>query len=145
MDSMGKKAEVPFALTVSSAERDVTGLGLRVEAEVANTACKEGGSVAERPEFADVLLILADGRAAPATAKAPSTDSARPEDRQGPWWAPAASSSARPYYDATISALLHALYRGLDKLLERKTALFDNLRQRWPDLFGASFELLLYE
>jgi len=33
----------------------------------------------------------------------------------------------------------NALYRCLDKLLEHKTALFDHLRQRWQDLFGASF------
>jgi len=37
----------------------------------------------------------------------------------------------------------NALYRCLDKLLEHKTALFDHLRQRWQDLFGASFEVLL--
>jgi hypothetical protein len=29
--------------------------------------------------------------------------------------------------------------------LEHKTALFDHLRQRWQDLFGASFEVLLYD
>jgi len=38
-----------------------------------------------------------------------------------------------------------ALYRCLDKLLEHKTALFDHLRQRWQDLFGAKFEVLLYD
>ena len=38
-----------------------------------------------------------------------------------------------------------ALYRCLDKLLEHKTALFDHLRQRWQDLFGARFEVLLYD
>jgi transposase len=38
-----------------------------------------------------------------------------------------------------------ALYRCLDKLLEHKTALFDHLRQRWQDLFGAGFEVLLYD
>jgi hypothetical protein len=38
----------------------------------------------------------------------------------------------------------NALYRCLDKLLEHKAALFDHLRQRWQDLFGASFEVLLY-
>jgi transposase len=40
---------------------------------------------------------------------------------------------------------IHALYRCLDKLLEHKTALFDHLRQRWQDLFGAGFEVLLYD
>src|SRR5262245_9520817 len=39
----------------------------------------------------------------------------------------------------------NALYHCLDKLLEHKTALFDHLRQRWQDLFGASFEVLLYD
>jgi hypothetical protein len=34
-------------------------------------------------------------------------------------------------------------YRCLDKLLE--TALFDHLRQRWQDLFGARFEVPLYD
>ena len=40
---------------------------------------------------------------------------------------------------------IHALYRCLDKLLEHKKALFDHLRQRWQDLFGAKFEVLLYD
>jgi transposase len=40
---------------------------------------------------------------------------------------------------------IHALYRCLDKLLEHKTALFSHLRQRWQDLFGAKFEVLLYD
>jgi transposase len=40
---------------------------------------------------------------------------------------------------------IRALYRCLDKLLEHKTALFDHLRQRWQDLFGAGFEVLLYD
>jgi transposase len=39
----------------------------------------------------------------------------------------------------------NALYRCLDKLLEHKAVLFDHLRQRWQDLFGASFEVLLYD
>ena len=39
----------------------------------------------------------------------------------------------------------NALYRCLDKLLEHKAALFDHLHQRWQDLFGASFEVLLYD
>ena len=37
------------------------------------------------------------------------------------------------------------LYRGLDGLLEHKDALFAHLRQRWSDLFGAKFEVLLYD
>jgi transposase len=37
------------------------------------------------------------------------------------------------------------LYRCLDKLLTHRTALFQHLRQRWQDLFGAKFEVLLYD
>jgi len=40
---------------------------------------------------------------------------------------------------------IHALYRCLDKLREHKTALFDHLHRRWKDLFGARFEVLLYD
>ena len=39
----------------------------------------------------------------------------------------------------------NSLYRCLDKLLEHKTALFTHLRERWQDLFGARFEVLLYD
>jgi len=39
----------------------------------------------------------------------------------------------------------NALYRCLDKLLAHKEALFSHLRQRWQDLFAASFEVLLYD
>lgn len=37
------------------------------------------------------------------------------------------------------------LYRGLDGLLEHKDALFTHLRQHWSDLFGAKFDVLLYD
>jgi transposase len=37
------------------------------------------------------------------------------------------------------------LYRCLDKLLEHRNALFKHLRQRWEDLFGVKFEVLLYD
>ena len=37
------------------------------------------------------------------------------------------------------------LYRCLDLLLEHKPALFSHLTQRWQDLFGAKFEVLLYD
>jgi transposase len=37
------------------------------------------------------------------------------------------------------------LYRCLDKLLEHREGLFKHLRQRWEDLFGVKFELLLYD
>jgi hypothetical protein len=39
----------------------------------------------------------------------------------------------------------NALYRGLDKVLPHKRALFDPLTQRWQDLFGARFDVLLYD
>jgi transposase len=37
------------------------------------------------------------------------------------------------------------LYRCLDKLLAHKDALFVHLQNRWKDLFGAQFEVLLYD
>lgn len=37
------------------------------------------------------------------------------------------------------------LYRCLDRLLPHKRALFDHLTQRWQDLFGVRFEILLYD
>jgi hypothetical protein len=37
------------------------------------------------------------------------------------------------------------LYRCLDKLLVHKKPLFSYLRERWQDLFGARFEVLLYD
>src|SRR5271157_705090 len=39
----------------------------------------------------------------------------------------------------------NALYRCLDKLVEHKPALFAHLRRRWQDLFGARFDVLLYD
>ncbi len=39
----------------------------------------------------------------------------------------------------------NALYRTLDHILPHKRALFSHLRQRWQDLFGAKFEVLLYD
>jgi hypothetical protein len=39
----------------------------------------------------------------------------------------------------------NALYRCLDKLLSHKSALFNHLTQRWQDLFGARFDILLYD
>jgi hypothetical protein len=39
----------------------------------------------------------------------------------------------------------NALYRCLDKLLPHKQELFSHLRQRWADLFGAKFDVLLYD
>lgn len=37
------------------------------------------------------------------------------------------------------------LYRCLDKLLPHREALFQHLRRRWEDLFGAKFQVLLYD
>ncbi|HEY2919335.1 MAG TPA: IS1634 family transposase [Candidatus Binatia bacterium] len=39
----------------------------------------------------------------------------------------------------------NALYRSLDKVLEHKQALFSHLTERWQDLFGAKFDVLLYD
>jgi len=39
----------------------------------------------------------------------------------------------------------NSLYRCLDKVLQHKEPLFGHLRQRWQDLFGARFEVLLYD
>jgi len=39
----------------------------------------------------------------------------------------------------------NALYRTLDRLLEHKPALFSHLQERWRDLFGAQFDVLLYD
>jgi len=61
----------------------------------------------------------------------------------------------RQWFDATaLSDLLgpdfqlgckENLYRTLDQLLEHKAALFTHLRARWEDLFGAKYEVLLYD
>ena len=39
----------------------------------------------------------------------------------------------------------NSLYRCLDKVLQHKEQLFGHLRQRWEDLFGTRFEVLLYD
>ena len=46
--------------------------------------------------------------------------------------------------DATL-AEIHKLYACHDRLLAHKDALFRHLRQRWQDLFNASFDVLLYD
>ena len=46
--------------------------------------------------------------------------------------------------DASLAAK-DTLYRCLDHLLEHKSALFGHLQNRWRDLFGAKFEVLLYD
>jgi transposase len=42
-------------------------------------------------------------------------------------------------------AEIHKLYRCLDRVVAHKKALFSHLRQKWADLFGAKFEVLLYD
>lgn len=37
------------------------------------------------------------------------------------------------------------LYRALDRMLEHKEALEEHLAERWKDLFGATFDVLLYD
>jgi len=37
------------------------------------------------------------------------------------------------------------LYRALDLLLDHKETLFGHLRERWRDLFGATYQVLLYD
>ena len=39
----------------------------------------------------------------------------------------------------------HTLYRCLDHLVEHKQALFSDLQERWRRLFGARFDVLLYD
>jgi len=39
----------------------------------------------------------------------------------------------------------NSLYRCLDRVLKHKEQLFGHLRQRWQDLFGSRFEVLLYD
>ena len=46
--------------------------------------------------------------------------------------------------DFSIAAQ-NTLYRCLDLLLKHKQALFSHLRQRWEDLFGVKFDVLLYD
>jgi hypothetical protein len=38
----------------------------------------------------------------------------------------------------------NALYRCLDMVLRHKEQLFSHLGERWQDLFGSRFEVLLY-
>jgi hypothetical protein len=42
-------------------------------------------------------------------------------------------------------AEIHKLYATLDQVLPLKEKLFDHLRDRWHDLFGAKYEVLLYD
>src|SRR5215470_12814119 len=58
------------------------------------------------------------------------------------------------YLNSAMDELLEAgfevaekdrLYRCLDRVLEHKQELFGYLKQKWADLFGADFEVLLYD
>jgi Transposase DDE domain len=61
----------------------------------------------------------------------------------------------RHWFDASAMADLldadfalaekNTLYRCLDRLVEHKEALFQFLKRRWGELFGAQFEVLLYD
>jgi len=59
------------------------------------------------------------------------------------WWA---SSALDELLGLPLAVLdKDCLYRCLDQLLEHRDALFEHLRQRWQDLFGAKFDVLLYD
>ena len=58
------------------------------------------------------------------------------------------------YLNSAMDELLEAgfevaekdrLYRCLDRVLEHKPELYVYLKQKWADLFGADFEVLLYD
>ena len=59
------------------------------------------------------------------------------------WYAHSAMGDLLGQDDAL--AAKDSLYRCLDLLLEHKRALFEHLSQRWQDLFGVKFEVLLYD
>jgi transposase len=59
------------------------------------------------------------------------------------WWA---STALDQLLDLPLPVLdKDCLYRTLDKLLVHREALFQHLKGRWQDLFGAKFEVLLYD
>jgi len=59
------------------------------------------------------------------------------------WYANSAMGDLLGEDDAL--AAKDTLYRCLDKLAEHKRALFGHLSERWRDLFGVKFEVLLYD
>ncbi len=59
------------------------------------------------------------------------------------WYARSAMGDLLEADDALVAK--DTLYRCLDKLLEHKAALFGFLRERWEDLFGLKFDVLLYD
>jgi transposase len=59
------------------------------------------------------------------------------------WYARSAMGDLLAADEALVAK--DTLYRCLDKLLEHKEALFGFLKQRWQDLFGVKFDVLLYD
>lgn len=59
------------------------------------------------------------------------------------WYANSAMGDLLGEDDAL--AAKDTLYRCLDRLVEHKQALFGHLSERWRDLFGVKFEVLLYD
>lgn len=59
------------------------------------------------------------------------------------WWASTALDELLGLYLPVLDK--DSLYRCLDRLLEHRAALFQHLRKRWQDLFGAKFDVLLYD
>lgn len=59
------------------------------------------------------------------------------------WYANSAMGDLLGQEDSLVAK--DTLYRCLDLVLEHKQALFGHLSQRWQDLFGVKFEVLLYD
>lgn len=59
------------------------------------------------------------------------------------WWAGTALDELLGLHLPVLAK--DSLYRTLDRLLEHRPALFGHLRARWQDLFGAQFDVLLYD
>lgn len=59
------------------------------------------------------------------------------------WYAQSAMGNLLGADDGLVEK--NALYRCLNQLLAHQTALFFHLTARWQDLFGARFEVLLYD
>ncbi len=59
------------------------------------------------------------------------------------WWASTALDQLLGLHLPVLDK--DCLYRTLDRLLEHRDALFKHLQSRWQDLFGAKFDVLLYD
>ena len=59
------------------------------------------------------------------------------------WWAGTALDELLGLHLPVLDK--DCLYRCLDQLLEHREELFQHLRARWQDLFGAKFDVLLYD